>query len=265
MNGEIGLPLALVLISVALRVGWCGLSQNLGWQTRASESGDTLPMNPHLLGRHRLSQSIRGVLTEASWPEAMARFLYFVGLPYLGLISGVLTTKSLGLKGLDYFALASAAGSFQQAGTLLLLEWLLDSQVLIPLSLLALLFLSGIRWHLSHNHIRLALPQVSMLAVIYTGLHWAFYRAAFWTITGDLYLGLVWGIGLVTGEWLLIGWIQKQLLPQSSHLLTQFMVLTLTGLLFFYVPNLWLIWPVHLLMLVVLNQQPGHQLDQQTS
>jgi hypothetical protein len=111
----------------------------------------------------------------------------------------------------------------------------------------------------------LALPEVSVLAVIYTGLHWAFYRAAFWAVTGDLYLGLVWGIALVIGEWLLVVWIQKQLLLEFTRFLSQFMVLILTALLFFYVPNLWLIWPVHLLMLMVLNQQPGTQLDKQLS
>jgi hypothetical protein len=147
----------------------------------------------------------------------------------------------------------------------MLLEWFLDGQVLLPLSLLALLILGAIRWHLTHNNILLALPEVSVLAVIYTGLHWAFYRAAFWAITADLYLGLVWGIALVIGEWLLVAWIQKQLLLEFPRFLTQFMVLILTALLFFYVPNLWLIWPVHLLMLVVLNQQPGTQLDKQIS
>lgn len=240
MRAESWLPLAWVLVSLGLRVGWCGLSQNL-------EKIKTL----------RGSQTLRA--SSSGWPAAIIRFLYFVGLPYLALISGVLTPRLLGLKGLDYFALisqgSSLAGSLQQALTLTLLEWLLDSQWLIPLSLLALLFLSCVRWQLARDKLALTLPPISGLEVIYSGLHWAFYRAAFWAATGDLYLGLVWGIGFVIIERLLLGWIQKQALLQSPAFFVELMVLSLTSLLFFYVPNLWLIWPVHLAMLAVLSHQ----------
>jgi hypothetical protein len=100
-----------------------------------------------------------------------------------------------------------------------------------------------------------AAPEISGLKVIYTSLHWAFYRAIFWAVTGDLYLGLVWGAGAVMIEWLLVGWIQKQPLFQIPAFFIQLMLLILTSLLFFYTPNLWLIWLVHLALLAVLAYQ----------
>jgi hypothetical protein len=180
-------------------------------------------------------------------------------------ITGVLTPRLLGLKGVEYFVLAGESGSltapFQQALALTFLEWLLDSQLLIPLSLLAFLFVAAVRWRLSRDRVEWAAPEISALEVLYTGLHWAFYRAIFWAVTGDLYLGLVWGAGAVIIEWLLVGWIQKQPLFQLQTFFIQLMLLILTSLLFFYTPNLWLIWPVHLALLAILAYQKAPEVS----
>jgi hypothetical protein len=268
MRALFWLPLAWLLVSLALQVGWQGLSQNLGKKKSLRRPLKRLggDLRPPAVGGDPPSQSgFR--LSSQSWPGAPARVFYFVGLPYLAVISGVLTPRLLGLKGVEYFMLTgeahTLAAPFQQALVLTLLEWLLDSQLLIPLSLLALLFLATIRWRLFYDQAEWVAPEISGLEVIYTSLHWAFYRAIFWAVTGDLYLGLVWGASAVIIEWFLVGWIQKQrVAPQqvsglqaSQTFFIQLMLLILTSLLFFYTPNLWLIWPVHLALLAVLAYQ----------
>jgi hypothetical protein len=282
MPGAFWLPLAWLLVSLALQVGWQGLSQNLGQKK-------SLRARLNRLGGGLRPPAVEGDTPSPSglslpfqgWLGTAGRIFYFVGLPYLAVISGVLTPRLLGLKGVEYFVLTreadTLAAPFQQALALTFLEWLLDSQLLLPLSLLTFLFLAAIRWRLFHDRAAWAAPEISVLEVIYTGLHWAFYRAIFWAVTGDLYLGLVWGAGAVMIEWLLVSWLQKQFivthpdsqtqfgsqdrlqqvygLQATQTFLIQLMLLILTSLLFFYTPNLWLIWPVHLALLAVLAYQ----------
>ena len=188
----------------------------------------------------------------------IVRFLYFVGLPYIAILLGLITLEQLGLPGLSSFYFIDWNGNLllgvQQATTLMLLSWLLDSGIAILAGGTALLLLLIVRWGGMRQGIKLRMLNQSLVEVIYYALHWAFYRAIFWSITDDLYLGVVLGIGAVLIEWLLVAQTRNQtLLPQAT--LVNGMILVLTASAFFYSPNLWLLLPFHWGMVAVVSRQ----------
>jgi hypothetical protein len=189
--------------------------------------------------------------------KPLARFLYFVGLPYLAIIFGLLPARFLGLKGLDYFALVDWGSSswlqLQQAVTLTLLDWLLDSRPLILAGSAALLFLGAVKFVLFRQGIRFNDFHRSALDTCYDGLHWAFYRAIFWSLTNDLYLGVVLGGGCVLLEWLLGYRIQHRRALEQPLFLVNTVILGLTSAIFYYAPNLWLLLVVHLALVAVVQ------------
>ena len=198
-------------------------------------------------------------LTAAPGVKGAAVFIYFIGLPYLALILGILTPKLLGLTGLEHFTLINwdapaLALQLQQAVTLLLITWLLDINTTLLAGLLALLLMEGI-W-LNLTRYGLACPQVQtpVIWILYNALHWAFYRALFWFITGSLYLGVVLGTGVIIVEWMVAGWQHRQQTARQQQFIANTIILLLTATVFYYSPNLWLLLPVHWLMVMTVNR-----------
>ncbi|MFN8456148.1 MAG: hypothetical protein U0401_16015 [Anaerolineae bacterium] len=224
--------LALMLVCLALPPGWAW------WQRRSSKAQP-----------------------EEQWWHAAARFFYFAGLPYLALTSGVLTPRLLGLKGLENLAAPTLSSNgigagLQKAVTLLLLESLADSSLLLHLGLPALLLAALLRWSLSRHG--LASESQPWLHTLYDGLHWAFYRAVVWQWSGDLYVGVVWGVVLMWVEWALTLWAQGNQPFRSARLWQRTIILILTSMIFFYSPNLWLLWPLHLALAAMMGL-PGRR------
>jgi hypothetical protein len=228
---------AIVLLSVVLSIGWTWL-KNKGVDDRSWQK------------------------LEGQWPGHTARFFYFVGLPYLTLVGGILTPGLLGLKGLENFTLVDLSGAsaipqqlaaeIQYALVLVFVEWLVDSRATIMAGLAVLVILGGVRLALARAGLGPAPgPRLSVLDVLYHGLHWAFYRAILWLMTGDLYLATILGAGLVMVEWSLIAWLQEEQPAQKQRRLLNTIILISTGAVFFYSPNLWLLWPVHLAMVIL--------------
>ena len=227
MTDEAWWAAGLALLSLGLGVGW-----------------------PWLRARNRSWQKL-----DEQWPGRAARFFYFVGLPYLAVISGVLSTRLLGLKGLEYFLLIDVGAALQSgrlvaeiqyASLLMLLEWFIDSSSTIGASLVALMVLAGVTLGLARAGVVVAGDLgTTPVGIIYYGLHWAFYRAIFWLISGDFYLGVVWGAALVILETMLVARVQRNWHEQQSRFLLTSIILILTGTVFFYSPNLWLLWLVH--------------------
>jgi hypothetical protein len=213
--------MGVLALSFALWIGWPGLKQ----------------MGPPL-GKPRLG--------------AAARFLYFIGLPYLSLILGILAPKFLGLRGLEYLTFIewggpSALAQFQRALILILANWLLDSRPLFVSSVIALLGLAGLRLALARQAVSLPILPRPALERIYELVHWAFYWGLFWSITDDLYLGVVLG-SFWAGSEMILGYRLLNLWPaRQQQFLGQLLLLILMATLFFYSPNLWLLLPVHLL------------------
>ncbi len=196
------------------------------------------------------------------WLRSVAALAYFVGLPYLALILGLLTPGSLGLRGLEHFALIDLSSSalvvqLQRAVTLMLLEWLLDSSVAILVGLFALLLLAVIQLSLTRRRVEITLIRERALLTVYLGLHWAFYRAIFWTLTDDLYLGVVLGAAYVMVEWGLATWLLKVWAAPEPRWLVGSMVLILTSAIFYYSPNLWFLLLIHIAMMAIVNRVWG--------
>ena len=80
---------------------------------------------------------------EKQWVGRIVQFFYFVGIPYVAIVSGTLPPRLLGLKGVEYFALidfqAGAAAQIQYTIVLVLLEWLADVGASVVAGLAALL------------------------------------------------------------------------------------------------------------------------------
>ena len=216
---------------------------------------------------HRLSEG---------WPVSVLRFAYFIGLPYVALILGVLPARYLGLAGLNLpqagqsfsseFAHLSDLGRFlaqiRATISLIMLDWLPEVGKLVGLGLVALLLL-GLAW-LGYGYFRWRILSSSrtgastiwingypsVVQVVYQAVHWSFYRGAVWLLAGDLYLGVVGGVVLVGVEWILdAGWLHRAQGPLTGepHRIDA-SLLVATSSIFLFVPILWLLLPVHWLL-----------------
>lgn len=145
----------------------------------------------------------RPVLGRVVWSAAASigidlfRFIFYVGIPYVALLNGVVTLRSLGL------VPAPAGEAFNQG-------------MLLAAGALALMGLIG--WHYRREVLSLsegvASPFVAvgqfrgrpwgwvemLLAVVYQQVHWAFYRALPLLILDDAYVGGFLGLALVLLE-----------------------------------------------------------------
>jgi hypothetical protein len=230
------LGIAVVIVSLVFRLGWSYSQQK------------------------QANNQFFQTLSER-WFGHLAQSFYFIGIPYFAIIFGILPPKLLGLKGVTYFDLiilnSDLIPQVQQAVTLMLLEWLLDSSLMVLAGLVALLLFGGICLGLKQHRVTMGLARTSTLHTVYYSLHWAFYRAVFWSITGDLYLGVVFGSSFVVLEWVLVDALQKQWSTRQPQFLTNIIILVLTATIFFYSPNLWLLFPLHLGLVAIIHKGQG--------
>ena len=209
-------------------------------------------------------------LSEGS-AASVLRFVYYVGLPYVALILGVVPGRYLGLVGPGRLReptlgpTPTFVAQIRDHLSLVFLTWLPDVGTIVGLGVVVVLFL-GVTW-LGYAYLRgVVIPGVRVnpaslrdrkdhrvVRVIYLAVHWSFYRGAVWLLTDDLYLGVVGGILLVAAEWMLdSGWVAGVRLVQSrDFLLVDASVLVATSVIFFFVPNLWLLLPIHMLLATV--------------
>ncbi|MCL5997488.1 MAG: hypothetical protein M1546_15735 [Chloroflexi bacterium] len=206
----------------------------------------------------------------AGWPVSLLRFAYYVGLPYVTLVLGVLPSRYLGLVGLDRLPAvgdtlpaANILAPVRAAVSLLLLSWLPDLGRLAGLTALMSLLLVA-TW-LAYRHVQRSPVSAHEAGVVphhgkalpasfsrsaYAAVHWSFYRACAWLLAGDLYLGVVGGVILVCGEWLICNrWGRSGANSTPVELrLVDASVLVATSAIFYFAPNLWLLMPVHWLL-----------------
>jgi hypothetical protein len=202
------------------------------------------------------------------WAASVLRFGYYVGLPYIALILGVVPGRYMGLVGPNQpqdTLSGSESGFLAQIRdflSLVVLNWLPDVGTLVALGAIALLFLS-LTW-LAYSCLKSYVVadgsngppshrgeyRPDALQIIYQAVHWSFYRSAVWLLTGDLYMGMIGGVMLVAGEWVLDARqaYKARQARAGEVLLIDASLLVATSLIFFFVPNLWLLIPVHWLM-----------------
>ena len=235
MPNEPWLLVGLAVLSTGLLLGWYGLEK-------------------------QRTDSTFWRFVAQSWVRGLAVFFYFVGIPYLALISGLLTPRSLGLSGLEHFSVVDLGSGtlvyeLQRALTLMLLDWLLDSPLAFLAGLLALLLLVAIQLSLGQHQVDLRIGRERVLVTLYFGVHWAFYRAIFWTVTADLYLGVVFGVAYVLLEWSLLLWLRRAWGGEQQKFLVSSIVLLLTSAIFFYSPNLWFLLLIQIAMMAIVNRR----------
>lgn len=196
------------------------------------------------------------------WLVALARALYFLGIPYLALggwprprFSGLLSLADMGLVGLGgrwsptrwLSATGTALGFGLVALVLLLVAWGSASRDAgyAPAG-------QGATGRLGFQ----ARPWwLNAIDVLYLEVHWAFYRGACIVVLGDLYTGVFAGLGLVYLEWALNpfwrrGWLSNAV--AAAQWLRAALALVV-ALIFLFTRNLWLCLGVHLLLDLIIR------------
>jgi hypothetical protein len=191
----------------------------------------------------------------------IARFCYFVGIPYVVIVTGLLSPRLFGLTGLEYLLLvdwspAMGPEALQQAILLWGVNILLDAPSALLAGGTALLLVWLIRRSLVTNGVVFHNPPATLLDVVYLGLHWALYRAILWQLTGDLYNAVVMGALFALAEEVLMAWLDRRMLLASSAPVQTIMIV-LTAVIFYYSPNWWLLLPFHWGMARIVNVGRG--------
>jgi hypothetical protein len=201
----------------------------------------------------------------------MLRFVYYVGLPYVALILGVVPGRYLGLVGLDRLQASWTASEQLETGrtlagilararsdiSLLIWSWLPDVSTMVGLGTFFLVLLS-LTWLgfgyfkrslfcVGGTSLPLQIEEKKHVGIVYQVIHWSFYRSVIWLLTDDLYLGTLGGVVLVVIEWMLeptrTNKMRRALIEE--RLLVDASLLVATSVIFFFAPNLWLLLPVH--------------------
>jgi hypothetical protein len=194
------------------------------------------------------------------WLVEVARFLFYLGVPYLALggwprqpYQGLLTPGDVGLVG---------PGSAWPAS-----RWLEAAGTGLGLGLVALLVLL-VAWNQANRPAESTLNYPSrpwwLLLVdgLYLEAHWAFYRGALIITLGDLYAGVFAGLGLVFVEWATNpfwreGWRQPS---EAASVWLRAALVLLSALLFLLTRNLWVCLGVHWLLTLALWRPQRQQL-----
>lgn len=198
--------------------------------------------------------------SHSRWLLHVGRFFFYVGIPYLALggwprqpFQGLLSPDDMGLVGMG------------EGWTVV--RWLEAAGTGAGLGLATLLILAlgwvcaGWRDGGSRLQYRPRSWWLLLLNVICLEIHWAFYRGAFAVLLGEVYTGVVAGLGLVFLEWSLNpfwrrGW------RLGSHAAEQWLRAALAlavALLFLLTRNLWICLGVHSLLELTFWQMGRHR------
>ena len=201
-----------------------------------------------LAGNALWSARERGLLAPRSGPALLhaARFVYYLGVPYLVLggwplppYRGLLAPLNLGLAG--FAPPWTVARWLEAAGTGLSVGFLAVGFVVAA-------WLNANRGR-AVTHLGFAPSPVWLLLVdgLYRQMHWAFYRGALAVLFDDLYVGVFWGLALVLVEWVSSPawwscWRRERCAGDAWLLAVQAVV---SALLFLLTSNLWVCLAVH--------------------
>jgi len=206
------------------------------------------------------------------WPAVVLRFAYYVGLPYAALVLGVIPSSYMGLAGLGQLPAPQGdpgghhlLARFRTAASHVVLTWVSDLGTMAGIAAVMCLLLAVVWVGYGLSRCRIApgaggtsaYPQPptapSLVHISYQGIHWSFYRSGVWLLTGDPYLGVVGGILLIGAEWLLGagGAEGKRSIFLSEAQMLDITLLIATSVIFYFVPNLWLLIPIHWLLALV--------------
>jgi hypothetical protein len=189
----------------------------------------------------------------AGWLAQAARFLFYLGVPYLAL-GGWPRQPFQGLLSLDDLGLVGIAPLWPAT------RWLQAFGTGLGLGLVAFLVLL-LAWAIANwgvdqsvRSTRLCFPTRPwwwlLVDVLYLEVHWAFYRGALTIGLDDFYVGVFVGLGLVYVEWGLSpfwrrGWRRKQ---QSAVRWLRAALALVSAIIFLLTRSLWVCLFVHVLI-----------------
>ena len=175
----------------------------------------------------------------------LAAFVFYVGIPFVALIIGVL--------GLDHMALGLAHTDTFLGFTSL--EWLRA----IGITLGTTAFVLGVLWLMSRlgNPINPTdekadafTPFAILRTALYAEVHWAFYRSLGALLFHDAYWGAALGFGLIGLEWAMHPnfRLRIQSTEGRAQLAVQLVCLITSSALYLGAQNLWLMIAAHALI-----------------
>ncbi|MCS7055328.1 MAG: hypothetical protein NZM18_04035 [Thermoflexales bacterium] len=173
----------------------------------------------------------------------VARFAYFIGLPFLALISGALGADLFGLGAIAVEGAPTLAGFTAR-------EWVRGSATaaLAAGFVLIILWLAG---RAGDPSVAAAstdrpTPGSALRDAAYAEAHWALYRAPFVLLTEDAYWGAIVGFALAAAEWALLQWLRRTPTRTGQTQALTIGCCALTGsLLYVTTGNLWLMIAAH--------------------
>lgn len=187
------------------------------------------------------------------------RFIYYLGIPFLTVVTGVLGADLLGISGTDWVNGQSIRGFLWQ-------DWARG----LGLAATAVLAMWGVwlvgratshRSGLMSATLSVSSPSWQrLLSVFYDQIHWAFYRSGPVLWLGDPYWGVFAGLALVlleTGLNPALRWALQG--PESAGPpLIRVGMAWVSALLFLMTRNLWLTTAAHLALIVLIadNRTP---------
>ncbi len=219
------LPTQLLAIIIALSILLYAIAANLGWLLQHRQAPGAWEGR---LAWLRSSRIVR-VLKE------LARWLYYLGLPYASLMVGYDTVRALGVWNLDWLgsaipAILSAVGSI----FVVLWIWRPYAQVQHPHAI------DESRWNWARHAIE----------SLYQQAHWSFYRSGPILWIGDLYWGSLLGLGLAYIE----GWTNPSVragtreVTRADAPLWTGTLAVITTVVYIYTQNFWYCLVIHLLL-----------------
>jgi hypothetical protein len=230
------------------------LASQIAWQYRYPGRDDGLG---RLIGRVREQPFI-------SWVGEATRLVYYLGIPFMAAINGLLRADLLGLDGTDWVP----PGGGKSMRGFLWEDWVRGLGLVVAL----VLAMGGV-WFFGRlasrraglTGVRLGIPGPAwqrLLGVLYDQVHWAFYRSGPLLWLDDPYWGVFAGLALVLLEAGLnpsLWWALKDPATAGPALI-RLGTAWISALLFLATHNLWLTAAAHLALIGLLGwQEPeGH-------
>ena len=189
--------------------------------------------------------------------ETILGAIYFLGLPYLALVTGLLPARFFGLKGLDTIhkvELNIFVSILTQIGNVLL-TWIPDFGPTASMTALLggfYLICLFLYLHIIKTQKTSSISNIynSKIEILFDVIHWSFYRAIVWLIFNDLYLAVIGGGFLNSIEYILSSRLGKVSNALQQRYIFRVALGIITAVIFLFAPNLWLIFVVHLILTI---------------
>jgi hypothetical protein len=183
----------------------------------------------------------------------VGRLAYYVGLPYIALLTRALSPLDLGLAGNSGPIVGWSS-----------VDWLRNLGAAFVVGVLALVPIVLAARRLARTAQPLGVDERSTGAILleaaYAEIHWAFYRAAPLVILGDVYWATVIGLGLIGVE-VLVTLVRNGLGPQPEEYqawLGQALLLAMSAAVFIATRNVWLALLLHIAVELAIKLGSAH-------